>query len=145
MSSTTDLREINALTCEYCDSVDRGDLDGFAALYAEGAWGIAGDLAEGADAVRAVLNNVILYDGKPNTRHLMSNLRISVEEGGERASAISCITVMQCVPGDFPLQAIFVGTYHDRFHRSGNDWRFTERVIVPDLVGDMSRHRSDMA
>ena len=138
-------QEILALLCEYCDSVDRGDIDGFAELFAEGAWGIAGDLAKGAAAVRAVLDNVIIYDGVPNTRHLMSNVRIDVEEGGESATARCCITVMQCVQGDFPLQAIFIGTYHDTLRKQAGRWQFKERVIVPDLVGDMSRHRSDMA
>ena len=145
MPQDRDEQEILALLCEYCDSVDRGDLDGFAELFGEGAWGIAGDLAEGAAGVRAVLDNVIIYDGKPNTRHLMSNVRIEVEEGGESATASCCITVMQCVPGDFPLQAIFIGTYHDTLRKRAGRWQFTERVIVPDLVGDMSRHRSDMA
>ena len=145
MSQDQDEQEILALLCEYCDSVDRGDIDGFAELFAEGAWGIAGDLAEGAAAVRAVLDNVIIYDGVPNTRHLMSNVRIDVGEGGESATARCGITVMQCVPGDFPLQAIFIGTYHDTLRKHGGRWQFKERVIVPDLVGDMSRHRSDMA
>lgn len=145
MANQSDEQDIIALLCEYCDSVDRGDLDGFAALFADGAWGIAGDLAEGTDAVRAVLDNVILYDGVPNTRHLMSNVRITVDEDGQRATAQCCITVMQCVPGDFPLQAIFIGTYLDRLHRRGGKWLFIERVIEPNLVGDMSRHRADMA
>lgn len=133
------------MLAEYCDSVDRGDLDGFAGLFAEGEWGIAGDLAAGAAAVRAVLDNVIIYEGTPNTRHLMSNVQIAVAENGESATARCCITVMQCVPGDFPLQAIFIGTYHDKLRKRDGRWQFVERVIVPDLVGDMSRHRSDMA
>lgn len=145
MNHAADEREVMALLCEYCDSVDRGDLDGFARLFTEGAWGIAGDLAEGAAAVRAVLDNVIIYEGKPNTRHLMSNVQIAVEEGGESATARCCITVMQCVPGDFPLQAIFIGTYLDKLVRREGRWQFIERVIEPDLIGDMSRHRSDMA
>ena len=138
-------REIMGLLCEYCDRVDRGDLDGFAALFADGVWGIAGDLAAGQEAVRRVLDNVIIYEGTPNTRHLMSNVRIAVDEGGRDATASCCITVMQCVPDDFPLQAIFIGTYRDRLTRRGGQWHFVERVIEPDLVGDMSRHRSDMA
>lgn len=131
--------------CEYCDSIDRGDLDACAALFAGGAWGIAGDLAHGSDAVRALLDNVTLYDGVPNTRHLMSNVLIQIAADGKNASATSCITVMQCVPGDFPLQAIFIGSYRDRLRKDDSQWRFVERVIVPDLVGDMSRHRADMA
>ncbi len=145
MKHSDDEQQIVALLCEYCDSVDRGDLDSFAGLFADGAWGIAGDLATGAAAVRAVLDNVIIYDGTPNTRHLMSNVQIAVGEGGDSATARCCITVMQCVPGDFPLQAIFIGTYHDRLRKRDGRWQFVERVIEPNLVGDMSRHRSDMA
>jgi hypothetical protein len=137
-------RRIFALMKEYCDSIDRGDLDACAALFRGGRWGIAGDLAEGEAAVRALLANVTLYDGLPRTRHLMSNVLIEVAADGERATARSCITVMQGVPPDFPLQAIFIGSYHDVFAREGEQWHFRERVIFPDLVGDLSRHRSDM-
>lgn len=133
---------ILALMAEYCDSIDRGDLTGCAALFSHGAWGIEGDLAHGRDAVKAVLDNVILYDGRPQTRHLMSNARIAVD--GDSATANCCITVMQGLEG-FPLQAIFIGTYFDRFARRDGAWVFLERRIVPDLVGNLSKHRSDMA
>jgi len=133
---------ILALMGEYCDSIDRGDLAGCAELFADGAWGIEGDLAQGSDAVKAVLDNVTLYDGRPMTRHLASNVQITVDE--DSAKAQSCITVMQGLP-DFPLQAIFIGTYFDRFERQGDQWVWRERRIQPDLVGDLSRHRSDMA
>ncbi|MEL7046638.1 MAG: nuclear transport factor 2 family protein [Pseudomonadota bacterium] len=133
---------ILALMGEYCDSIDRGDLAGCAALFADGAWGIEGDLAHGADAVMAVLDNVTLYDGRPMTRHLMSNVHITVDGDGARAQ--SCITVMQGLE-DFPLQAIFIGTYFDSFEQREGQWIWRERRIVPDLVGDLSRHRGDMA
>jgi hypothetical protein len=133
---------ILALMGEYCDSIDRGDLDACAALFSDGAWGIEGNLARGRAAVKAVLDNVILYDGRPMTRHLMSNVRIVPE--GDGATATSCITVMQGLE-DFPLQAIFIGSYFDTFERRGGNWVFIERRIVPDLVGDLSRHRADMA
>jgi hypothetical protein len=135
---------ILALMAEYCDSIDRGDLDGCAALFRGGRWGIAGQLAEGEAAVRALLANVTLYDGLPLTRHLMSNVLIEVAADGNRASARSCIMVMQAVPPDFALQPIFIGSYKDIFVCERQQWCFRERVIVPDLVGDLSRHRSDM-
>lgn len=138
----SDRDAILALMGEYCDSIDRGDLAGCASLFAQGAWGIEGDLAEGSAAVKAVLDNVTLYDGRPMTRHLTSNVQIHID--GDSATAQSCITVMQGLE-DFPLQAIFIGTYHDSFERKGSAWVFRERRIVPDLVGDLSRHRSDMA
>jgi SnoaL-like domain len=137
-------QRILALMAEYCDSIDRGDLDGCAALFRGGRWGIAGQLAEGETAVRALLANVTLYDGIPLTRHLMSNVLIDVAADGNHASARSCIMVMQRVPPDFALQPIFIGSYHDVFVRENEQWRFRERVIVPDLIGDLSRHRSDM-
>jgi hypothetical protein len=137
-------QRILALMTEYCDSIDRGDLDACAALFRGGRWGIAGHLAEGEAAVRALLANVTLYDGLPLTRHLMSNVLIEVAAGGDQATARSCIMVMQAVPPDFPLQPIFIGSYHDVFAREAEQWYFRERVIVPDLVGDLSRHRSDM-
>lgn len=142
---SADRDAILALMCEYCDSIDRGDLDGCAALYTNGAWGMADDLAHGADEVMSVLNNVTLYDGIPSTRHLMSNVQIAIHEGGQSAEASCCITVMQVVPEQFPLQAIFVGSYADSFEKDAQgNWFFRERAITPDLVGDMSFHRSDM-
>ncbi len=138
-------KRILALMAEYCDSIDRGDLDGCAALFRGGRWGIEGSLAEGEAAVRALLANVTLYDGIPRTRHLMSNVLIEVAPDGTRATARSCLMVMQGVPPDFPLQAIFIGSYRDVFVLEAGEWRFRERVIVPDLIGDLSRHRSDMA
>lgn len=142
-STLADRDAISALMCEYCDSIDRGDLGACAELFANGAWGIEGDLAHGPAAVKAVLDNVTLYDGKTCTRHLISNVQIRVD--GASATATSCITVMQGLPGRFPLQAIFIGSYYDRFRKDASGWVFLERKIVPDLVGDLSFHRSDMA
>lgn len=137
-------QRILALMTEYCDSIDRGDLDACAALFRRGRWGITGSLAEGEAAVRALLANVTLYGGVPLTRHLMSNVLVQVAADGDTATARSCIMVMQGVPPGFPLQPIFIGSYHDVFVREGEQWCFRERVIVPDLVGDLSRHRSDL-
>jgi hypothetical protein len=53
--------------------------------------------------------------------------------------------VFQAVPPDFPLQAIFAGHYQDRFEKTAGAWHFVERKISPDLVGDLRRHRADMA
>lgn len=145
MALSSDELALHQLLCQYCDLIDSGDVEGFAGLFARGAWGIVGDMASGAVEVADVLQNVLMYDGVPNTRHLSSNVCVMVHPSGQSAKATSCITVMQHVPGDFPLQAIFIGSYHDTFAKEGGDWHFVERAITPDLVGDMSRHRADMA
>lgn len=139
---------IRRLMNEYCFRVDAGDFEGFAELFAHGTWWVRGDPAGGATgaaAVRKRLANVIRYDGKPNTKHIMTNVQIDVDEHGGHASAQCYITVMQAVPPAFPLQAIFSGHYHDRFERIQGTWRFARREISPDLLGDLSRHRTDMA
>ena len=133
---------------EYCYSVDRGDLDGFAALFADGSFEVIGDPGgpmHGSDAVRAMLDNVTLYDGKTLTKHVMSNLLIDIDEAGGTAEAQCYITVYQAIAPDFPLQPIFLGHYFDRFERKDGEWRFSSRRISPDLIGDLSRHRADMA
>lgn len=146
MSASSDA--IRRLMNEYCFRVDAGDLAGFAALFAHGTWSVRGDpagAATGAAAVLERLTNVILYNGKPNTKHVMTNVEIHVDETGASATAQCYITVFQAVPPDFSLQPIFSGHYHDRFERADGCWRFALREISPDLIGDLSRHRADMA
>lgn len=140
--------EILRLMNAYCYRIDAGDLPGFAALFERGTWRVLGDPHggdSGAAAVLSTLRHVILYDGRPLTKHVMSNVEIDIEPSGLAARAQCYIVVFQAVPPDFPLQPIFAGHYRDRFEKAGGAWRFAERNISPDLVGDLSRHRADMA
>jgi hypothetical protein len=79
----------------------------------------------------------------------MSNVQIDIAASGTEAKAESYIIVFQALPPDFPMQAIFGGHYFDRFVRKGQgkgqNWMFASREISPDLIGDLSRHRADMA
>jgi hypothetical protein len=75
----------------------------------------------------------------------MSNMQIDVN-GDSRSAVAECyITVYQALPPDFPLQPIFLGHYQDCFEEIDGTWRFSSRRISPDLIGDLSRHRADMA
>ncbi len=133
---------------EYCFRVDAGDFDGFAGLFENGSFHVLGDPAgarSGKQAVLGLLENVTLYDGKPHTKHLLSNVQIDIDDSERLASAQSYITVFQAMPPDFPLQPIFIGHYHDKFEQVEGEWRFKSREISPDLVGDLSRHRADMS
>lgn len=139
-------QEILRLMNEYCFRIDAGDVDGFAELFRRGTWEVLGDPgggATGSEAVRAALADLVLYDGgKPRTKHVMSNVQIDVDPGGQVATARCYITVFQAVPPDFPLQPIFAGDYRDRFVREDGAWRFARREISADLLGDLSRHRA---
>ena len=99
----------------------------------------------GSDAVLQALQNVTLYDGLTHTKHVLSNIDINVDESDTSATARSYVTLYQAVPPDFPLQAIFIGNYNDQFEKIDAVWRFKLRQISPDLIGDLSHHRADMA
>jgi 3-phenylpropionate/cinnamic acid dioxygenase small subunit len=140
-----DATAITALIHAYAELLDAGDLDGVAALFEDATWGSPGrgEPLRGAAQVRRGYDGVILHeDGTPATKHVISNVTIDVDEANGTATARSYFTVLQALP-DFPLQPIIAGRYHDRFGRVEGRWRFTERVIVPDLLGDLSRHLRD--
>ena len=139
MSGDDDRAAITALIYGYAERIDAGDLAGVAALFADATYrSDRGGLYRGADAVRAVLERVVvLYEGVPRTKHVTTNL--VVELAGDAATARSYFTVFQAAPGG-PLQAIVAGRYHDRFERAGDGWRFADRLIFMDLIGDLSRH-----
>jgi len=140
--------DILRLMNDYCYAVDGGDLDRFASLFERASFQITGDpggALKGSEAVRKMLRNVTLYDGKPQTKHVMTNVQIDVDESGTGATAQCYITVFQALPPDFPLQPIFIGHYHDVFVKAGDGWHFKSRTISPDLIGDLTCHRLDMA
>lgn len=138
---------IARLLNEYCYRIDRGDLDGFAALFEHATFSIIGDPSGpklGKSGVLDMLQNVTLYDGKPHTKHVLSNVQIDVADSGKEARSQSYIIVFQALP-DFPMQPIFGGHYFDQFEKKDGDWHFVSRAISPDLIGDLRRHRADMA
>jgi uncharacterized protein (TIGR02246 family) len=143
---TDDAEAIRALIHEYAERIDTGDLDGLAALFTDATWSSPGrgTPLRGAEQVRHAYDGVILYDGIPSTKHVISNVTIEVADDAATATARSYFTVLQARP-DLPLQPIIAGRYHDRFERAGGRWRFADRQIIPDLIGDLSRHLRDAA
>ncbi len=140
-----DAGAITALIHTYAERLDAGDLDGVAALFEHATWGSPGrgERLRGAAQVRRGYDGVILHeDGTPATKHVISNLTIEMEDGSSAASARSYFTVLQARP-HLPLQPIIAGRYHDTFERVDGTWRFTDRMIIPDLVGDLSHHLRD--
>jgi SnoaL-like domain len=140
--------DILRLMNEYCYRIDLGDLEGFAALFGNGSLAVTGDPNGpyiGRQGVMKLAENVILYESKPQTKHVMTNVQIDVADSGTEAAAQCYVIVFQALPPEFPMQAIFGGHYHDRFVKREQVWSFASREISPDLLGDLSRHRADMA
>jgi 3-phenylpropionate/cinnamic acid dioxygenase small subunit len=135
-----DGEQIRALVHAYAELLDGGDLDGLAALFAHATWRSQGrsEIARGSEQVRRRYDGVILYDGRPLTKHAITNLTV-VSDGSDVATARCSFTVFQATPS-LPLQPILAGSYHDEFARIDRAWQFRDRLIIVDLVGDLSRH-----
>jgi len=135
-----DGEKIRALIHAYAELIDGGDLDGLAELFADSTWRSQGrpEVFRGVEQVRRMYQGVILYDGRPCTKHVITNVSI-VCDGSDVATARSYFTVLQATP-ELPLQPIIAGSYHDEFARADGVWRFSDRLIIVDLVGDLSRH-----
>jgi hypothetical protein len=139
-------REIENLLHTYAERIDGGDLEGVADLFVHGRILASPDAGpEGAIVGRAGVLKLyrastrIYDDGSPHTKHVTTNSIIEVEEGARAAAARSYFTVFQRLD-DFPLQPIIAGRYRDTFKRIDGSWWFDTRIMIVDLVGDLSRH-----
>ncbi len=135
-----DRGEIENLLARYCELFDSGDLEGYAALFADARISSQMSDTSGVDQVRAFHEaNTIFYEGLPHTRHVTTNIHIEIDDDRTTASARSYVTVFQATE-DFPLQPVFIGQYQDRLRKVEGKWRFAERHCEPFLAGDLSRH-----
>ena len=78
-------------------------------------------------------------DGTPRTKHITTNSIIEVDDDAGVGSARSYYTVFQQTD-TLKLQPIISGRYHDTFRRIEGRWWFDTRIILIDLVGDLSQH-----
>ena len=131
------VKQITDLMFRYAELFDTGRFDEFAALFERGKWHKA---EPGAAAARQwITDHVQLYDGQTRTKHVTTNVIVDVDEDAGTATASAYVTIFQALP-DFPLQPIFSGRYQDRLTRIDGGWRWTERRVINDLYGDISRH-----
>lgn len=122
--------------------MDAGNFDGVADLFADGVFRSArgGTPLVGRDAVRRQYEPVLLYEGGlPRAMHVLGNIEVQLDAGGDTATARCTFTVLQAVTAG-SLAPVLAGRYHDRFRCVDGAWRFAERVVYPDLLGDLSGH-----
>jgi hypothetical protein len=134
------------LVHRYAELIDTGDYGGVGQLFEHGAIRVEQGGAITAVGGRAEVQ--AFYErhtrrfpdsGTPKTKHLTTNLIIEVEGDASTATCRSYFTVLQACDG-LPLQPIIAGRYHDSFERFGGIWRFADRIIHTDLVGDLRHH-----
>jgi hypothetical protein len=139
-----DRSEIENLLYEYQARLDVGDLDGMAALFEHAV--MSADTVElswrGSAEVLALYRQIfrIYDDGSPHTTHTTLNPIIHIDGEAGTASCRSVYVVYQQV-GDFPLQPIITGGYHDTFERIDGSWRYASRKFVAGLQGDLRAHQ----
>ncbi|MEV5375864.1 nuclear transport factor 2 family protein [Streptomyces nondiastaticus] len=134
-------RAIENLIARYAELVDDGDFAGLGSLLADAVFIGSGGPVRGSDAIEKMFRDSLLVyaDGTPRTQHVTTNVAIEVDEQAGVAVARSYVTVFQALP-ELPLQPVAAGRYRDRFERCDGQWRFAERRVRINLVGDVSRH-----
>jgi 3-phenylpropionate/cinnamic acid dioxygenase small subunit len=135
----SDVDDITALIYEYAFLLDRGDLDGVAALFEHAELRSTHNdrVRRGAAEARTLYDPVVIFDdGTPRTMHQLTN--VSVQVDGPAARARSYFTVLQVT--EQGLHPVLVGEYRDRFELVDRRWRFAARVFDPRLFGDLSQH-----
>ncbi|MEU8872105.1 nuclear transport factor 2 family protein [Streptomyces javensis] len=139
-------RAIENLIARYAELVDDGDFAGLGTLLADATFMGSGEPASGREAIEKMFKDTLIVyaDGTPRTHHVTTNVAIEVDEHANTAVSRSYVTVFQALP-DLPLQPIAAGRYHDRFARRDGRWRFTERRVRINLIGDVSRHAQQAA
>lgn len=143
------VEEIRDLIFEYTNLLDAGNLEGMAELFAHSAFGnadrvgrLSGELSFGAASVLQQYRDFTRIHadlGTPRTKHFTTNVRVKVAADNNRATATSYVMVVQETPR-LPLQVILTSRNFDQFERHGDVWRFSQRLISVDQIGDLSEH-----
>jgi hypothetical protein len=138
---------IQNLLFSYPYALDRGDFDAVGQLFANAVVYTGGVLMADHDAVavaRSFRDWVITHpDGTPRTRHFLANVIIR-PEGATRATVQSYVMVFQQTD-ELPLQPVIGGDYLDRVAKVDGVWRFVERRMGNDLVGNLIAHGRDFS
>lgn len=136
---------IQNLLFTYPYLLDAGNFDGVGELFRDATVYSGGAVMADKDprAMAAAFRDwVITYPcGTPRTRHLLANVMIR-PDGENRAVVSSYVMVFQQTDA-LPLQPVIGGDYRDIVEKSDGRWRFVERRMGNDLVGDLSSHGRD--
>lgn len=144
---TDDIQRIKNLVHTYAELLDTGDFAALGRLFERATVRVhgSGRQAQGAEAARRMLvGSVRLYDGIPSTKHLITNLIVELAGDRQSATVRSYYAALQACEG-LSLQPIIAGRWHDRLERDGDQWFFVERLIYPDLIGDLRFHITSLA
>lgn len=139
---TSDERQILDLLARYCELQDSSDIAAVSELFRHSGYRVRGGASVfGHEAVFALKagHNTVHEDGTFRTKHLTTNTILEIDPDRRHATARSYFTVLQATAA-LPLQCVIAGRYHDIFEKVDGAWRFCDRYILSDLLGDLSQH-----
>ena len=131
-----DLEEIRQLFVDYGRHLDAGDVDAYAALFADEGEVLLGPIgrAKGPAAIAELMTKV-KERAKTPSFHLVTNPVIHLD--GDRATSEVLWTVIRPDAAG-KLEVAMFGRHHDELVRERGRWRFLKRrgrIDVPAVVG----------
>ncbi len=125
-----DEKSIHELLNEYCYCYDAGDIDRVVALFTDDAViSNAGGIHRGTDEIR---RNYIDFVAKRKFGfHFVTNITVRLAESCLTAVSTSYLVTLN-VKNDGQL-ALVAGSYIDRFRKTADTWKFSERRITADI------------
>jgi SnoaL-like domain len=135
---------IARLVFGYAERLDAGDLVGMSELFAHATFRSVGadrisTLTGSAEVLAGFMGSVRLHGGTPATKHVTTNLIVEEGPDATTVTARSVFTVLQATAA-LSLQVILAGRYTDTFARDEDGWRFADRLVHIELVGDVTEH-----
>lgn len=130
---------IGDLLSEYCFHVDNGDYEDWINLFtADGAF-VAGPMGtnKGHEALTTFAAKALPAKGEGNgMKHCTMNSMIKVN--GDEASAESYIVLVAGSPeSDGGTTTPLAGRYRDKLRKVNGQWRFAEREVLFDILGEL--------
>jgi hypothetical protein len=142
----TEEQQVLNLCYTYPEILDQGDHAGLGELFADcEIHCFASNVARsgpyvGAEGAKAFYDSaVMMHDGSPRTRHVITNVILELSPEQLEAKTRSYFQVVQDAPPG-ALKIIASGRYRDEYRKVGGRWRFTRKEIWADYMGDVSQH-----
>lgn len=132
-----DILAIHQLFVDYGRYLDAGDVDRYAALFAEDGEVMLGPLgrARGRAAIRELMSKVLGAQGA-GSYHIISSPQVALD--GDRATSSVMWSVIAPGTGS-GLAVTMVGRHVDELRRERDGWRFSKRKGLIDLPKVMPR------
>jgi hypothetical protein len=129
-----DRRLLAQLNDDFCHELDRGNAEGFVALFTlEALYTHGARVLRGTEQIREFYLGRT-RDGPRTSRHMTSGLRIEFTGAASARGLSVCMTF--AAPGLPPIQSTvpaIVADFDDVYVFDGSRWRFAERHIRPQF------------